>query len=260
MVTMFYGPLFCISIFVVICMIASESIFLLLKHRHTEPRLPFQRTKTMMLFIYALIYHFFWIFPMVNHIYTFIHFTSSDCPPYYPLWVVHTVADSSRILVLALAVLFSACCTCCYWYVLRSKADYSTVNKMPRRARSRSKLILIGSRIPGHTRPIERNEEVLYSNYCRRVTKKKKKKDPRPEEYVAKIGDENYGAEFFLFLHNINTPSPPTQQGAPAADVQSQQVQPAQNLPSGLHNACAHMEENLPGCISSRDDVDDIHS
>ena len=248
MVTMFYGPLFCISIFVVICMIAS--IFLLLKRRHTEPSLPFQRTKTIILFIYALIYLFFWIFPMVNRIYTFIHFTSSDCPLYYPLWVVHTVADSSRILVPALAVSFSACCTCCYWYVLRSKADYSTVNKMPRQARSRlRKLLLIGSRIP-----IERNKVELHV-FCNSMhINDRISAEKDLEEHVAKIGDENYGAENFLFLHNINNPGLPTQQGTPAADVQPQQVQPAQNLPSGLHNSFAHMEENLPGCISSRDD------
>ena len=255
MVTMFYGPLFCISIFVVICTIAS--IFLLLKHRHTEPRLPFQRTKTVILFTYALFYFFFWIFPMVNRIYSFIHFNSSDRPAYYPLWIAHAVADSSCILVSALAVLFSSCCTCYYWYVLGQKADYSTVNKMPRQARSRSELILIGSRIPGHTRPIESNEVELHNvseccNYS--VVLFAAHKCTAFEEHVAKIGDENYGAENFPFLHNINNPGLPTQQGTPAVDVQPQQVQPAQNLPSGLHNSFAHMEENLPGCISSRDD------
>ena len=124
-VTMFYGPLFCISIFEVVCVIAS--IFLLLKRRRTEPMLPFQKIKTIIiLFTNALIYCSFRIFPMVNRIYTFIHFTSSDRPAYYPLWIVHTVADSSRILQLvhALDFLFSPYCTCCYWYVLSKKEGF----------------------------------------------------------------------------------------------------------------------------------------
>ena len=206
MVTMFYGPLFCISIFVVICMIVS--IFLLLKRRHTEPKLPFQRTKTIILFTYALIYCLFWIFPMVNRIYTFFHFNSSDRPAYYPLWIVHAVADLSHILV-PWPVFLGACCTC--WYLI----------SMPRYS-------------------FERVELEKHS--------------------IAKVGDENYVMGNFLFSHNDDDHDPITQQGAPAADVQPQQVQPAQDLPSGLHNSCAHVQENLPDCISSRDDVGDKKS
>ena len=122
MVAMFYGPLFCIMIFVLVCMIA-----IVIWRKCLGYRLYFQRTKTIILFTYVLIYLFFWIFPMVNRIYTFIHFTSSDRPAYYPLWIVYAVADSSRILVPALVSLFRAYLS---WTALRLRPK--TPTKMSR--------------------------------------------------------------------------------------------------------------------------------
>ena len=53
--------------------------------------------------------------------------------------------------------------------------------------------------------------------------------------------------------HDDNMHGPPRQQVG--ADIHVQQHVPlAQNLPSELHNACSHVVENLPDCISSRGD------
>ena len=198
MVTMYYGPLFCILIFVVMCVIAT-----VIRQKCADRTLSFHQTKTRILFTYAFIYCFFCIFPILYRIYTFIHFTSSDHAAYYPLWVVLAVADSSRTLVLALALLFG------FWTVLR---------------RIQSRIVFMSS-------------DAVFEN-------------AESEEAIAKYGDTNYGQENFPFLHD----SPPTQQVGADIQDQPQQVPTLQDLPSGLHNSYAHMEENLPGCISSKGD------
>ena len=108
MMLMFYGPLVAIVVFGLVCMIV---IILLLhrtsKHLHGGIRQRYQSSMKEMgtLLVYPLIYCFFCCIMLVTRIYSYTHTYSTDRPPYYPLWIIHSVADPSRIVIPALAFL-----------------------------------------------------------------------------------------------------------------------------------------------------------
>ena len=311
MVAMFYGPLFCIMIFVLVCMIAT--IILQTCADHT---LSFQQTKTRILFTYAFIYCCFSIFSMANRIYTFIHFKlmTSDRPAYHPLWIVHAVADSSRILVPALIFLLRVCWTRSA-FVLRQRqhqllpaenAPLIGVDSFCQRSslaepdyEGSSSIATLGGDNNGQknvlTFPTENTpligvescsdldkslldepDDKESSNICRlggdnygqksfftcptenepltRVGSRshlsrpflaEPDKDGSSNTYIARLGDDDYDPENFPFLfediHGTAAQHPPP-------------PQPAEGMPPRGNTACAHMEDNLPGRISSRGD------
>lgn len=56
-------------------------------------------------FFYPFVYCFFSVFLLVNRIYSYTHLNSNDRTAYYPLWIVHSVAEQCRSLIPSLAVL-----------------------------------------------------------------------------------------------------------------------------------------------------------
>ena len=108
MLFMFYGPLVVIISFGFVCMI----VFIVLlrrssRHFHGGNRKRYQRSmkEIGMVLVYPLIYCLFCVFLVVNRIYSATLTDEKDRPLYYPLWIVHTVADASRIAIPALAFL-----------------------------------------------------------------------------------------------------------------------------------------------------------
>ena len=108
MMVMFYCPLIVIVVFGLVCMI---SIITLLhrasKHMHGGIRQRYQSCmkEIGMLLVYPLIYCLFCFMMLVTRIYSFINANSEEHSPYYPLWIMHAVADPSRMLVPGLAFL-----------------------------------------------------------------------------------------------------------------------------------------------------------
>lgn len=108
MMVMFYCPLIVIVVFGLVCMI---SIIMLLhrasKRMHGGIRQRYQSCmkEIGMLLAYPLIYCLFCFIMLVTRIYSFIHANTEERSPYYPLWIVHAVADPSRMLVPGLAFL-----------------------------------------------------------------------------------------------------------------------------------------------------------
>ena len=267
MVAMFYGPLFCIMIFVLVCMIAT--IILQTCADHT---LSFQQTKTRILFTYAFIYCCFSMFTMANRIYTFIHFNSmtSERPAYHPLWIVHAVADSSRILVPALIFLLRVCWTRPAFVLRQRQHEVLSAENAPLIGvesfcqrpllaepddeRSPSIATLGGDNngqknfltCPTENEPLTR---VGSRSHLGRplLAEPDIIKDGSSNTCIARLGDDNYDTENFPFLfediHGTAAQHPPPAPPQPAERM----------LPRG-NTACAHMEENLPGCISSRGD------
>lgn len=92
MVTMFYTPLFCT---LVLCAVVVFS------------------KSAKCLFFYPFVYCFFSVFLLVNRIYSYTHLNSNDRTAYYPLWIVHSVAEQCRSLIPGLAVLFVCQCLVC---------------------------------------------------------------------------------------------------------------------------------------------------
>ena len=108
MMIMFYGPLVAIIVFGLVSMIVT--ILLLWrssKHLHGGIRQRYQGSmkEIGIVLVYPLIYCLFCSFLLVNRIYSCTHTNSHDRPPYYPLWIMHSVADPGRIVIPALALL-----------------------------------------------------------------------------------------------------------------------------------------------------------
>ena len=108
MAALFYGPMVAIVTFGLVCFLA---IILLLhrtsKHLHGGIKQRYQSSmKEMgMLLVYPLIYSLFCTIMLATRIYTFVHPESNDHSPFYPLWILHSVADPGRIVLPALAFL-----------------------------------------------------------------------------------------------------------------------------------------------------------
>ena len=108
MMAMFYGPLVAIVVFGFVCMIV---IILLLhrtsKHLHGGIRQQYHSCmkEIGMLIVYPLLYCLFCFVMLMTRIYSFTHANSENRSPYYPLWIVHAVADPSRIVIPGLAFL-----------------------------------------------------------------------------------------------------------------------------------------------------------
>ena len=108
MMVMFYGPIVAIVTFGLVCLVA---IILLLhrtsKHLHGGIRQRYQSSmKEMgMLLVYPIIYCIFCSIMLGTRIYAFVHTSTTDGSPYYPLWILHSVADPGRIVLPALAFL-----------------------------------------------------------------------------------------------------------------------------------------------------------
>ena len=106
MLIMFYFPLVVIVIFGLVCMVA----IITLLHRASKrmhggirQRYHSCMKEIGMLLVYPLIYCLFCFVMLVTRIYSFINANSEERSPYYPLWIVHAVADPSRLLVPGLA-------------------------------------------------------------------------------------------------------------------------------------------------------------
>ena len=108
MLIMFYGPLAVILTFGLVCMIV---VIVLVwtgsKHLHGCNRQKHRNNMKEIGFVlaYPIIYWIFCSFLLVNRIYSSVNTNSKDLPPYYPLWIIHAVADPARIVIPALAFL-----------------------------------------------------------------------------------------------------------------------------------------------------------
>ena len=105
---MFYGPLVCILAFGLVCMFA---IIILLwrssRQLHGGNR---QKSQSSMkeiglVLVYPVVYWIFCSFLVVNRIYSSTHTNTNNNRPYYPLWIIHAVADPGRIVIPAIAFL-----------------------------------------------------------------------------------------------------------------------------------------------------------
>ena len=112
MAFLFYGPITAIVTFGLVCFIAI--IFLLHRtskylHGGIRQRYKSSMKEMGMLLIYPLIYSLFCTIMLATRIYTFVHPKSTasdiDHSPFYPLWLLHSIADPGRIVLPALAFL-----------------------------------------------------------------------------------------------------------------------------------------------------------
>ena len=108
MMVMFYGPLVVILVFGLVCMTVAIILpWRSSKHLQGKTR---QKYKSSMkeigfVLVYPAVYWIFCSFVLVNRIYSSIHTNTNNSSPYYPLWVIHAVADPARIVIPALAFL-----------------------------------------------------------------------------------------------------------------------------------------------------------
>ena len=108
MMVMFYGPLIGILTFGLLCMLA---VILLLwrssRHLHGGNRQKHQNSmkEIGIVLVYPIVYCIFCFFLVVNRIYSSVLTNPSNHHPYYPLWIIHAVADPGRIVIPAAAFL-----------------------------------------------------------------------------------------------------------------------------------------------------------
>ena len=106
MMVMFYGPLVGILMFGVLCMLA---IIILLwkssKHLYGWNRQKYRSSikEIGIVLVYPVVYCIFCIFLLMNRIYSVTHTKVDD--HFYPLWIIHAIADPGRIVIPAVAFL-----------------------------------------------------------------------------------------------------------------------------------------------------------
>ena len=105
--TLFYVPLIIIITFFFASLMAITSILCKgVLNGSTEAKSTYIRCikHTILIAIYPLIYNLICLFPIANRIYSASN-SSNDEEPFFPLWMVHTLAEPARVLILPIAFL-----------------------------------------------------------------------------------------------------------------------------------------------------------